>query len=63
MNIELKIYDESYQNDAISLFKNMYLELVYAIPYLPKDDEMMKQIDISIQHIFKYGTGVMAFMD
>lgn len=63
MNIELKKYDESYQNDAISLFKNMYLELVYAIPYLPKDDEMMKQIDISIQHIFKYGSGVMAFMD
>lgn len=61
MKIELKLYDETYQDDAISLFKSTYLECVYAIPTLPKDEEMMRQIDVSIRHIFKFGTGVMAF--
>jgi len=63
MKIELKLFDESYQSDAIDLFRDMYLELVYTIPYLPKDDEMMKNIDDSIHHIFKYGSGVMAFIN
>lgn len=63
MKIEIREFDKSLGNEAASLFKQSYLEEVYAMPFLPKDDQMMQRIDDSIKELFEQGSGVMAFDD
>jgi GNAT superfamily N-acetyltransferase len=63
MKIEIREFDKSLSNDAASLFKQTYLEEVYALPFLPKDEQMMQCIDDSIKELFEHGLGVMALDD
>jgi len=63
MKLEIKEFDRTYGKEAASLFKQSYLEEVYAMPFLPKDEQMMQHINDSISELFEHGTGVMAFDD
>ena len=63
MMIEIREFDKSLHNEAVSLFKQTYLEEVYALPFLPKDEQMMQLINDSIKELFEHGSGVMAFDD
>ena len=63
MKIEIRELDKGLINEAVSLYKQAYLEEVYAMPFLPKDEQMMQRINDSIKELFEHGTGVMAFDD
>jgi GNAT superfamily N-acetyltransferase len=63
MKLEIREFDRSYSKEAASMFKQTYLEEVYALPFLPKDEQMMQHINDSITNLFEHGTGVMAFDD
>jgi GNAT superfamily N-acetyltransferase len=63
MKIEIREFDKSLRNEAASLFKQTYLEEVYALPFLLKDEQMMQLINDSIEELFEHGSGVMAFDD
>lgn len=63
MKIEIREFDKALSNEAVSLFRQAYLEEVYVLPFLPKDEQMMQLIDNSIKELFEHGSGVMAFDD
>jgi ribosomal protein S18 acetylase RimI-like enzyme len=63
MKLEIKEFDRTFSKEAASLFKQSYLEEVYAMPFLPKDEQMMQHINDSITELFEHGNGVMAFDD
>ena len=63
MKIEVRELDKMYGSEAATLFKQAYLDEVYTLPFLPKDEQMMQRINDSITELLKHGTGVMAFED
>jgi GNAT superfamily N-acetyltransferase len=63
MKIEVAAADKTFRKEAVELFWQTYLEEVYAMPFLPKDEEMKHLIDDSITNLLETGNGVMAFSD
>lgn len=63
MKIEILTADKTFCKEAVDLFWQTYLEEVYSMPFLPKDEEMKHLIDDSINQLLENGSGVMAFSD
>lgn len=56
-----KVVDNRYIESAVSLVMDSYKEERVLLPILPKEEELIEEVQISIERLFSLGWGIMAF--